>query len=278
MTMYRMMLCHLAAALCFGTSGFAQEGASATAPAAPATTTTSASAGSGALPADASVDQALDALDAIGRDLKSFTAVVKLSEQDVIAQDTVVRTGQFVYQSLGAGDSRLRVTFDTRIQDGASQPQKIEYLLDKGWLIDRNYGRKIEVNRQMLRPGEKVNLLKLGEGPFPLPIGQKKEDVHKQFEVKRVELAQGELKDTIHLQLTPLPGTRFERDFATIEVWVDQNSHMPVRIETEDKNLTTVRTTDLSDVKVGVPLGDADFKLPEIPAGEWQRRDEPFGK
>lgn len=283
MTMYRIMLCHLAGALCFGTSGFAQEAASATAPsagagAAPTTAATSGAAAAGALPADASVDQTLDALDTIGRDLKSFTATVKLSETDVIAQDTVVRTGKFVYQSLGAGDSRLRITFDTRIQDGASQPQKIEYLLDKGWLIDRNYARKIEVNRQMLRPGEKVNLLKLGEGPFPLPIGQKKEDVHKQFEVKRVELSEGELKDAIHLQLTPLPGTRFERDFSTIEVWVDQNSHMPVRIETEDKNLTTVRTTDLSDVKVGVQLGDGDFKLPEIPAGEWQRRDEPFAK
>lgn len=280
MTMYRIMLCHLAAALCFGTASFAQEAASATAPAtgAAATTVAAPAASAGVLPADASVDQTLDALDAIGRDLKSFTAIVKLAEEDVIAQDTVVRTGTFVYQALGAGDSRLRVTFDTRIQDGASQPQKIEYLLDKGWLIDRNYARKIEVNRQMLRPGEKVNLLKLGEGPFPLPIGQKKEDVHKQFEVKRIELAQGELKDTIHLQLTPLPGTRFERDFATIEVWVDQNSHMPVRIETEDKNVTTVRTTDLSDVKVGVQLGDGDFKLPEIPANEWQRRDEPFAK
>ena len=30
----------------------------------------------------------------------------------------------------------------------------------------------------MLKPGEKLNLLKLGEGPFPLPIGQKKEDVY----------------------------------------------------------------------------------------------------
>ena len=278
MMMNRMMLCSLAATLAFGPAGFAQVAAATTPSAvAPATATTPATAAN-ALPADASVDQTLDALDTVGRDLKSFTALVKLSETDEIAQDTVVRTGKFVYQALGAGDSRLRVTFDTRIQDGASQPQKIEYLLDKGWLIDRNYARKIEVNRQMLRPGEKVNLMKLGEGPFPLPIGQKKEDVRKQFDVKRVELAEGELKDTIHLQLTPVAGTRFERDFVSIDVWVDQNSHMPVRIETEDKNQTTTRTTDLSNVQLGAQLHDDDFKLPEIPAGEWQRRDEPFAK
>jgi hypothetical protein len=35
----------------------------------------------------------------------------------------------------------------------------------------------------VLRPGEKVNLLKLGEGPFPLPIGQKRDDVKRQFDV-----------------------------------------------------------------------------------------------
>jgi outer membrane lipoprotein-sorting protein len=271
MMMRRMMLCGLAVVLACGPAGFSQDAARATA-------TGPATAAPNALPADASVDQTLDALDAVGRELKSFTAGVKLSEKDEIAQDTVVRTGKFIYQALGVGDSRLRVTFDTRIQDGAAQPQKIEYLLDKGWLIDRNYGRKIEVNRQMRRPGEKIDLMKLGEGPFPLPIGQKKEDVHKQFDVKRVELAEGELKGAIHLELTPLPGTRFERDFATIDVWVDQNSHMPVRIETEDKNQTTVRTTDLSDVKLGAQLSDADFKLPDIPASEWQRRDEPFGK
>ena len=86
----------------------------------------------------------------------------------------MTRTGTAIYQATAPGEARMRITFDQRIQEGAVQAQKIEYLLAGGWLIDRNYTRKIEVNRQVLRPGEKVNLLKLGEGPFPLPIGQKK--------------------------------------------------------------------------------------------------------
>lgn len=273
MKTYRLMFPAVTLALAASTAVFAQEPASAPAATVPVS---AAVAPSGALPADASVDQTLDALDEVGRGLKSFSADVKLGETDNVAQDTVTRTGKVLYQARGQGDARLRVTFDARIQDGASLAQKIEYLLDKGWLVDRNYARKIEVNRQVLRPGEKMNLLKLGEGPFPLPIGQKKEDVHKQFEVKKIELAEGELDKTIHLELTPKPGTRFERNFTDIDVWVDLNSHMPVRIQTEDKNLTTTRTTDLSNVKVGVEVGDADFKLPEIPVNDWQRRDEPF--
>jgi len=227
------------------------------------------------LPADASIDQVLDALDEVGRDLKSFTAGVKLTETDQIAQDTVTRTGKTLYQAPTPETARMRVTFEQRIQDGAMQAQKIEYLLAGGWLIDRNYARKIEVNRQVLRPGEKINLLKLGEGPFPLPIGQKKEDVYKQFEVKQAAPAATDPKDTAHLTLKPKPGTRFERNFAAIDVWVDLTSHFPRRIQTADKNGTSVRVTDLENFQVGAQLGDDDFKLPEI-GNDWQRRDEPF--
>ena len=46
----------------------------------------------------------------------------------------------------------------------------------------------MDTNRFRARPGEKVNLLKLGEGPFPLPIGQPKEDVHREFIVTKGDL------------------------------------------------------------------------------------------
>lgn len=234
-------------------------------------------AGANAVPlaADASIDDVLDALDQVGRDLKSFSASVKLAETDVIAQDTVTRTGKALYQAPTAESARMRIIFEQRIQDGAVQAQKIEYLLSGGWLIDRNYARRIEVNRQVRRPGEKINLLKLGEGPFPLPIGQKKEDVHQQFEVKKSDGAATDPKDSAHLVLTPRPGTRFERNFAAIDVWVDLSSHFPRRIQTCDKNGTSVRVTDLENIRVGVELADSDFKLPEI-GNDWQRRDEPF--
>jgi outer membrane lipoprotein-sorting protein len=228
------------------------------------------------LTAASSVEETLDALCEVGKDLKSFAADVKLNESDLISQDTTTRTGKVWYQKKAEGDARLRVTFDKRTQDGATQEQKIDYLLDKGWLVDRNYARKLEINRQVLRPGEKINLLKLGEGPFPLPIGQKREDVLKQFEVKHVELATNEMPNAMHLMLTPKPGTQFDRKFTSIDVWVDFKTSMPRRIETIDKNGTMSRGTDLENVKLNVEIPDADFKLPEVRGGDWQRRDEPF--
>ena len=59
-------------------------------------------------------------------------------------------------------------------------------------------------------------------------------------------------------------------------MWVDLSTNFPRRIQTSDKNGTSVRVTDLENIKVGVALADADFKLGELPGNEWQRRDEPF--
>jgi outer membrane lipoprotein-sorting protein len=228
-----------------------------------------------ALTAESPTDTVLDALDVVGRDLRSFSASVRLAETDAIAQDTVARTGTTIYQATAPGEARMRITFEQRIQDGAVQAQKIEYLLAGGWLVDRNYARKVEVNRQVLRPGEKINLLKLGEGPFPLPIGQPKDEVYKQFEVKKVAAAAGDPQGTVHLELKPKAGTRFERNFSVIDVWVDLGTHFPRRIATSDRNATSLRTTDLENIRVGVEVADEAFKLPEI-GPDWQRRDEPF--
>jgi outer membrane lipoprotein-sorting protein len=51
---------------------------------------------------------------------------------------------------------------------------------------------------------------------------------------------------------------------------------MPVKIETLDPNETTIRTTELKDIKVNSNLKDSDFKLDEIDEKTWRLTDEPF--
>lgn len=227
---------------------------------------------------DSSVDQILDALHEVGRDLKDFTADVRLMEKDLIAQDSSTRGGKVFYQKKADGDARLRVVFDTRTVGQAAQQEKLEYLLDNGWLVERNYRRQIQTRRQVLRPGEKINLLKLGEGPFPLPIGQEKQDVQRLFDVKKIAFAKDDPAGTIHVQLTPKADTQFERKFSQIDVWVEPQTHFPRRIQTMDKNQTALRTTDLESIQVNRGVKDADFALPPIKTGEWTLRDEPYAE
>jgi hypothetical protein len=230
----------------------------------------------GVLSPRSTVDEILDALDARGRNLKAFAADVSLTEGDATLATEVTRTGRAVFQDQGEGRARLRVTFDERDNGKRVFAEKIEYLLEGGWLTDRDYKRKIEVRRQVLRPGQKLDLLKLGEGPFPLPIGQKKEAVHEQFGVEKIAPAKDDPAGTLRVRLTPKPGGQFARKFDEIDVWVDAKTHMPARIDTVQGE--TVRTTVLRNFTANPepPLGDKDFALPSIERGEWDLHEEPF--
>lgn len=222
---------------------------------------------------DSSLEHILQALHVRGEGLKDFTSDVSLADIDALTGDTSTLKGKVWYQSLGQGDARLRVLFDQRqIGERVDPHAKVEYLLDKGWLVDRDYKRKIEITRQVLKPGQKMDLLKLGEGPFPLPVGQAPAEVQKQFEVSKIAPAESDPANTVHIQLTPRPGTQFERKFKTIDVWIDAASNFPRRIETVDPRETAVRQTNLGDIQVNTGLGDQAFALQ--PVEGWTRKSE----
>jgi hypothetical protein len=227
------------------------------------------------LAADAPVDAILDALDERGRDLRDFQADVRLTETDPNFGLSTARLGRVWYERRDEHNARIRVTFDKREERGQVLDERIDYMLDEGWLVDRNYRQRVEVRRQVLRPGERVDLLKLGEGPFPLPIGQDKQEVHRLFTVDKLDGGDDPPVNTLHIRLTPREGTQFARDYHSIEVWVDLETAMPSRIETEDSRQASIRTTDLSNIRVNEGVEAEDFALPAVGA-DWQRRDEGF--
>ena len=222
-------------------------------------------AAAGALSPTSSLDQVLDALHQRGVGLKDFSGDVVLADTDALTGDTQTFTGKVWYQEKAPGDTRIRVRFDKKqIGKKVDEQSKLEYLLDNGWLIERDFKRKLQVDRQVLRPGEKVNLIKLGEGPFPLPIGQPKEEVLKLFEVKQIAPAADDPQGTVHVQLAPKPGTQFARKFSSIDVWVDGQTHFPRKIKTMDANQTEIKTTDLTNIQVNQNLGDQQFALEKV--------------
>ncbi len=226
------------------------------------------------LSAGSSLEQILDALDARGRDLMDFSADVSLSQSDVLGSGVSTLSGKVFFQARPDADARMRVAFDTRaVGKKVDKEARLEYLLDKGWLIEQDFKHKVQVDRQVLKPGQKINLLKLGEGPFPLPIGQPRGEVLKMFDVKKLEAAKEDPAETVHIQLSPKPKSQFERKFRSIDVWVDLKTSFPRRIETLDRNQTEVRTTDLSNVQVNKGLDAGRFALEKTPE-TWTHRTE----
>ena len=230
------------------------------------------------LPAKASVDEVLDALDQSGKSLEGFTATLTETTTDPNAAlgNDKVRTGAIWFQKHG-DDQRVRVLYDKVINGRLAEEHKIEYLLEGPWLVDRNYDQKSETRRQVLEPGQKLNLLKLGEGPFPLPVGQDKNDVKKAFDVQLVAPAKGDPANTIHLSLTPLPDTHMAKKLSSLDLWVDRSSKMPAVIDTLDANKTQEHRIELSDLKLNPKGGlpDSDFALAPIDSA-WNQRTEKF--
>jgi hypothetical protein len=222
------------------------------------------------------VDDVLDALDRRGKELNDFTANVTLTDTDTALGNETRLSGKIWMQRLGQDDARLRVNFDRREANGQVRGERQEFMLAGGQLTERNYVDATEIRRQVLKPGQKMNLLKLGEGPFPLPLGQDKADVHEMFEVKKIAPATDDSPGTVHVQLTPKPASQFADRFATIDFWVDPQSRMPVRIVTQDPNGTTQRTTELKDVKVNANLTERDFQLEPIDEKKWTIRSQAY--
>jgi outer membrane lipoprotein-sorting protein len=226
------------------------------------------------LTVDSAVDDILAALDARGDNLQTLVADVSKSESDAsLGEDPETadkRIGRVVYEKRPDGDVRIRASF-SEVQSGeTSRRERIEYVLSRGELIDRNYRGRVEITRVLNRAGEKLDLFQLGKGPFPLPIGQAREDVHAQFMVTKIAPADGDPENTVHLRLTPKPESRLSRDFASIDVWVDLTDHLPRRVETLNPTGTTLTRTTMNNVKLNEPVKDQDFELEKIDPDRWQ--------
>src|SRR5690349_14692361 len=148
---------------------------------------------------NSSLDEILDALDARGQGLKSFTANVSLTESTTDFGDETTKSGKVVYQDQGNGNARIRVSFDTSKHNDKVKKERLDYELIDGKLIERNYATTSQTTQQIIRPGQKIDLFKLGQGPFPLPIGQPKEEVHKQFAAKKVDPDKDDPANTVHI-------------------------------------------------------------------------------
>jgi len=219
----------------------------------------------------ADVASTLKALQDVGQKLKEFSADVRRTEIDDLGNNRI-KSGHVFFQRTADGAARIHIVFDKRISRGQIQDgEKTEYLLEGRDVIDRNYRTKSEVKHEVLKPGQKLDQFKIGEGPFPLPIGQDPAEVQKAFDVALVAAGKNDPAKSTHLALTPKPGTPLAKKYKVIDIWVNDVSHLPMKVETVAKQ-GKIEGTELSNLVLNPPGGlkAADFKLPDIDS-TWNR-------
>jgi hypothetical protein len=155
------------------------------------------------LNARSSVDEILQALYQRGKDLQDFTADVSKTDSDNVTAKDVTYIGALKYQRQVDGNVRIRVSFQHMRLSNNLIPYHKEGVLQNGKYVEQDYDSKKQTERLLAKPGEKINPVRLGEGAFPLPIGQDPQEVKKQFSVKLLPPDKDDPPHTIHTQLVP---------------------------------------------------------------------------
>lgn len=235
-------------------------------------------------PVDPEIDALLARLESSADDLRSFTARISYERWDALLERAEQRSGEIVYR-LDPDTARksFAVLFD-RMVVGQRQERKLKhFVFDGAWLVEVDHERKQFIKRQIVPPGRQLDPLKLGEGPFPLPIGQKRSEVLARFEVGPAAVpAAGRLRGLsgVHgLALVPRPGTAEAGEFARVELFYDREALLPVGINALAPNgdRKTVLLTDLrrnpeldAAALARLSVQTPDPKVWQIDVREWE--------
>lgn len=215
--------------------------------------------------------------------LVDFSAAVQLETTDDVTGDTERRNGRVVLvQEQGKPQTRRFAVVFTTFVDGAGRmdTKPVRYLYADGWLTEADFTQRTLIRRQLAHAGEAYDPLKPGEGPVPLPIGQRRADVERRFEVALAAAPRAALLSKLEgvqgVVLTPRAGMA-DRDLVRATVWYDLRTLAPVGIEAERRNGRTVVALRAPAVNGG--LNDEQRALLTLAAGQtegWRVDERPL--
>jgi hypothetical protein len=195
---------------------------------------------------DPAVVRLLDRLEDAHRDIKSLEANVIFTKTKKLLRQTTEREGTVQYMAgTEKGDDgkpgkpqRFRIVFDTLIVNDVLRKVRLDFVFDGQWLVEKDHDRKFCHRRQVVAPGKRLNPLAL-DGPFPIPLNQKRQVILERFNVKLIDPTEKEIasakkkkvKPPFHLSLTPKEKGG-NQPLKTVDLWFAQESLLPVRVDT----------------------------------------------
>jgi len=228
--------------------------------------------------ASPAVMKILTDLQAAGEKYKTIRADVTMEITDRRIGDTEKRAGWIAYQK---GDARIsgrfRIHFDTLRQGaGPTLREKLDYAFDGHFWTVAKHTIKEMTRYQVVAKGEKAEPLRIGKGPFPLPFGQKADDVLKYYKAETRPIAKNEPKGTVYLKLTARRRRYEDLDAVRVEMWIDAKTNLPVRLVSRDKKKRDTAVT-LKNLRTNAKFDPRKmFHMPR-PAG-WSYKVVPLNK
>ena len=189
----------------------------------------------------ARAEEFLGELEKTSSTIDSVSGAITLEKFDALVEETERRFGRIVLDRK-EGKRRIAIRFDEFIDGSGRSDKSVQhFIIADGWLCEQDYKNKSFTKRQIVKPGEDFDPLALGEGPVPLPIGQKKAEVLARFDVTETDLPidiplLGSLRDVAALRLVPKSGTPMAKDHENIDLFYDRLTLVPVGVVMREKN------------------------------------------
>lgn len=282
-----LILAATACAAMLGCAASGQSGEPATPPASPPSASPPAEPAPVAPTSFADADALLSALESSAATLRDFRSPVTVETVDDVTGDIERRLGQVVLEQRAGepASRRFAVVLEKYVDPtGRMDERPVRYLYADGWLTEADFRERTLQRRQLARPGEAYDPLKPGEGPVPLPIGQRAEEVRSRFRVvlagAPTHPALAAMRDgtrpLVGLVLEPRPGMA-DRDLRSATVWYDARTLAPCGVEAMRAQGRT--TVILRDPLMNAGLNDAQRALLDLAAGAtdgWRVDERPL--
>jgi hypothetical protein len=236
----------------------------------------------------ASAPAALDPkLDAIlnrleRRTVRDLQAEVAWRQQYTIdlPEDATTKLGRIWYQDRKPV-ARFLIHFTGVIQAGRRDKLDERHMFDGEWYIELQSRSKTLTRTQVREPDDPIDVYKVGEGYFPLPFGQKKADILREFQVSLMPATAGDPADTDRVRLTPNPGTRTVETYARLDCWVLRSGPLeglPIKVDAAKRDGTgkvnSYITITFESARLDTGIDDSlfDLKAPD----DYQVIEEPL--
>lgn len=212
----------------------------------------------------ADVEVVLDRLERAGQKVEDLTANVRHEVFDLLIEDLQVKNGEIRYRR-AQPNAQFMVRFDRLRQEGVVIEKKEWFVFDGRWLTEAREQTQQIVKREIVAEGERIDPFRLGEGPFPLPFGQKKQEMLEHFEITLAPPSPDQPPQTDHLRCVPRPDTRMADEYGQLELWVDRSLDLPVKIVADQKKDNKRVTVTFADMKLNTGVAGSTFEFKPPP-------------
>ncbi len=186
----------------------------------------------------ATAEDLLGALESADADLRSLSCQLLWTKTFDLGEDRHTRNGRLYYvdsrkEAPSGGTRKFAIHIDETIIGERKETKKEQYVFDGARLVERHPDDKRLVVYELKSEGQAYDPLKIGEGPIPLPIGQKRADILARFDVELLapekDLGGADEADTARLvafvqgayqlRLTPKADQQASMNFTEIRLW-----------------------------------------------------------